>query len=564
MISHLSPDHSDCRTIIGATGHSKISNRCCSFRKSTRFCCIRSEAQPTTHLQVSRDSVTLASDDFIAGNILQKEQEFFNRLPSQQWNGQKCTFSETLGSPDALIALGFYELEEWGVWSRTDNPKLVLPFLVEGEVVIEIETVGFGPNLGRDVKMAIGDASTNITLSPHPQKSSHLFRITQPSRIIEFKDLIPARLDERDDPRTMALGVSKISIAAPTLSDLGWDGEPIFIDLAEKDDTQLDFLGFHSREPWGIWSEGNSCHVILPFSIHGDCEIQFFAQGFGRNIGAPISLSFGDTSATFVLEQEPKQFIFRFTTKRDAQILCISGLTPDTFDDQPGARTMGIGIHRLQITLPPGGELVPAQSEKQKTFASVRAPKRWRRLRAETEDILPLDVAGFTCVAIFDESSNSNQWRDVVSAFLWTFRDQHDATLIIQNSNASLASFFSELMFLFFRVGEMKCHVIAIHTPFPHREALVLLRAADLYIHIDSSIDLEIVLSQTNRDKTRFIISSPENIHVGEENLVLIKPHRRPIKTAGYLHRVERELEYALDWVRLSEEMKHSYTRWKN
>jgi len=124
------------------------------------------------------------SDDFSGGNISKKEDEFLDRLPTQDNNGRWTTFVEALDSPNALLALGFYELEEWGVWSRTENPKLVLPYFVHGEVFIEIETVGFGPNIGQDNHMSIGGASSTINLVQQPQTSIHFFNIASPSRTI--------------------------------------------------------------------------------------------------------------------------------------------------------------------------------------------------------------------------------------------------------------------------------------------------------------------------------------------------------------------------------------------
>ena len=105
------------------------------------------------------------SDDFIGGNISRREQEFFDRLPTQQSDGGWCTYVEAQDSPSALIAPGFYELEKWGVWSRTNNPKLVLPFHVEGEVFVKIDTLGIGPNVGREIRMSIGGVDAKITLS---------------------------------------------------------------------------------------------------------------------------------------------------------------------------------------------------------------------------------------------------------------------------------------------------------------------------------------------------------------------------------------------------------------
>jgi hypothetical protein len=503
------------------------------------------------------------SDDFHGGNLSKKEQEFFSRLPTQENDGRWSRFDESLDSPNALIALGFYELEEWGVWSRTENPKLVLPFLVHGEVFIEIETVGFGPNIGREIHISIGGATSSITLAQQPHTSIHFFNVASPSRTIEFSNIIPSRLDEVDDPRTMAIGISKISIAAPSLSNATWDGTPTFIDLADPTHNQLDFVGFHSREPWGIWSESDPCHVILPFSVCGDCEIQFFAQGFGENIGTSLTVFLGQSSAQFVLEQEPKQFIFRFKTEEPTHLLRISGLTSNSTRSRPGTRSMGIGIHRLQVTLPPDGALVAARTKKRQAIISVLAPKQRTQNTPRVAKSPSIETTGFTTVAVFNETSNSNQWRDVVSAFLWTFRENPEATLVIQNSNVSGASFFSELMFLFFRVGEIKCRVIAIHTHDTYRDAPSLLAVADTYVHVDSSITLNNVAPHTDKHSTQFIISSPDALQLEADNIARITPLRQPVKTPGHLHRVERELENVLDWVRLCDEMKHAYAQWQ-
>lgn len=503
------------------------------------------------------------SDDFNGGNLSKKEQEFFSRLPTQENDGRWSRFDESLDSPNALIALGFYELEEWGVWSRTENPKLVLPYFVFGEVFIEIETVGFGPNIGREIHISIGGATSSITLAQQPHTSIHFFNVDSPSRTIEFSNIIPSRLDEVDDPRTMAIGVSKISVAAPGLSNPVWDGTPTFIDLANPTHNQLDFVGFHSRESWGIWSESDPCHVILPFSVHGDCEIQFFAQGFGENIGTSLTVFLGQSSAQFVLEQEPKQFIFRFKTEEPTHLLRISGFTSNSTRSRPGTRSMGIGIHRLQVTLPPDGALVAARTKKRQAIISVLAPKQRTQNTPRVAKSPSIETTGFTTVAVFNETSNSNQWRDVVSAFLWTFRENPEATLVIQNSNVSGASFFSELMFLFFRVGEIKCRVIAIHTHDTYRDAPSLLAAADLYIHVDSSITLNNVAPHTDKRSTQFIISSPDDLQLEADNIARITPLRQPVKTPGYLHRVERELENVLDWVRLCDEMNHAYAQWQ-
>ena len=118
-------------------------------------------------------------------------------------------------------------------------------------------------------------------------------------------------------------------------------------------------------------------------------------------------------------------------------------------------------------------------------------------------------------------------------------------------------------MFLFFRVGEIKCRVIAIHTQNTYVDAPLLLAAADMYVHVDSSIALNKVAPHTDKHSTQFIISSPDDLQLEADNIVRIAPHRQPVKTPGYIHRVERELEYVLDWVRLCNKMKHGYANWQ-
>jgi hypothetical protein len=303
--------------------------------------------------------------------------------------------------------------------------------------------------------------------------------------------------------------------------------------------------------------------VILPFSVHGDCEIQFFAQGFGENIGTSLTVFLGQSSAQFVLEQEPKQFIFRFKTEEPTHLLRISGFTSNSTRSRPGTRSMGIGIHRLQVTLPPDGALVAARIKKRQAIISVLAPRQRTQNTPRVVKTPSIETTGFTTVAVFNETSNCNQWRDVVSAFLWTFRENPEATLVIQNSNVSGASFFSELMFLFFRVGEIKCRVIAIHTHDTYRDAPSLLAVADTYVHVDSSITLNNVAPHTDKHSTQFIISSPDALQLEADNIARITPLRQPVKTPGHLHRVERELENVLDWVRLCDEMKHAYAQWQ-
>jgi len=484
------------------------------------------------------------SQDFIGGDVADMDR-FIDGLPIEDWDGQEAqTFSETLSSSNPLLALGFYELEEWGVWSRTDSPILVLPFLVSGVIELRIELMGYGPNIDREITISIGDASAKVMLSANLRETSIILDITSPSRKVEFGNILALTLDDINDSRTMGIGISRLSIRGLSQKKIHWDGTPTFVDLANDKEDHLEFVGFCNQEAWGIWSRQQECYVLLPSFVRGACEIQIFAQTFGRNKGREICLSLGDSQVRFIAEEEPKQYIFQFNTTQSSNLLIINGLVPESTPTDP--RTLGIGIHRLQMTRPPDTESVPTR--KTKTRQINRQPKIMKQLKLETHT---LKKQSKVYSALFSGVSENYEWRDVVSAFVWNFRDDKNAVLILKNSSASTASFFSELMFLFYRIGEMKCRIITIHSLDTQSDVDAIISTSHVYIHTDTSIAPEKGLNKIHNSHKISIVSSSEHEIINEDTTVLIKPNRRPKKTRGSLYGVEKELEYVLDWNQL-------------
>jgi hypothetical protein len=471
---------------------------------------------------------------------------FIDSLPTEEWDDRAThTFTEMLSSDDPLLALGFYELEEWGVWSRTDSPILVLPFFVSGQLELTITAMGYGLNIDREITVTVGDASAKILLTPNLRKTSIVLDIASPSRKVEFGDIMALTIDDINDPRTMGIGISHLSITSLSQDTEPWNGAPIFVDLANDEVDQLQFAGFYEREAWGIWSMTKECYIALPYSVHGLCEIQMFAQSFNQNSGRELCISLGDSEVRFVVEEEPKQYIFRFNPTQATNLLTISGLAPESTPTDP--RTLGVGIHRLQITRPPEAELVPVK--KMKMPQIKKQPKIRRRVKQETYSLKKHDEV---YSALFSDTSRNNEWRDVVSAFIWNFREDKNAVLIVKNSNTSAAFFFSELMFLFYRVGGMKCRILAIYSHDTQSDIDKIILASHAYIHTDGSISAESGLDKIVNSEKISIVSAFDQDKFSNRATILIEPNRQPKKIRGSLFGIEKELEYILDWDRLA------------
>lgn len=477
---------------------------------------------------------------------------FIDSLPTEEWDESTTqTFTETLSAEEPLIALGFYELEEWGVWSRASSPILVLPFFVSGQLEVTITAMGYGLNIDQEITVNIGDASAKVLLTPNLRKTSIVLDISSPSRKIEFGGIKAVTIDDINDPRTMGVGISQISITSLSRETEPWNGAPIFVDLANDEVSQLQFAGFCEQEPWGIWSMTKECYIVLPYSVHGLCEIQIFAQSFSQNSGRELCISLGDSHVRFVVEEEPRQYIFRFNPSQPSNLLTISGLAPESTPTDP--RTLGIGIHRLQMTRPPEAEIAPVK--KTKTLQINKQPKLKNLLKQKTYSLKKHDDV---YSALFSDTSGNNEWRDVVSAFIWNFREDKNVVLIVKNSNASAALFFSELMFLFYRVGGMKCRIIAIHEHDIRSDVDSIILASHAYVHTDGSILPELGLDRIMNSQKLSIVSSFDE-RLSNKATIFIKPNRQPKKIRGSVFGVEKDLEYILDWDRLATAVRSSH-----
>ncbi len=126
-------------------------------------------------------------------------------------------------NPDVWM-VGFYPPEGWGAWSKTSSPWIMLPSVVSGRVRLVIEMNAHGNNIGRDIEMRIGDCC--VTIQPQLAMAEYEFEIEveQQSNFILFSGLDISAERTIVDPRTIGIGLARISIE--TLSGKATDTAP--------------------------------------------------------------------------------------------------------------------------------------------------------------------------------------------------------------------------------------------------------------------------------------------------------------------------------------------------
>jgi len=172
------------------------------------------------------DSRDLVPSDGDAGNDTFSVDAPTN-LP--RWDGStlKLSFAES-NTEGTKLLMGFYAAENWGVWSRTTAPQVYLPAAIAGPIVIEMELVGYGENVGRSIHVDIGDFATEIVLTAEPKVYEVRFDARYRDKAIHFSNLDLASAPGRDY-RTLGVGMKTLTIKRPE----GYR-KPVFLRIREQ------------------------------------------------------------------------------------------------------------------------------------------------------------------------------------------------------------------------------------------------------------------------------------------------------------------------------------------
>ena len=164
------------------------------------------------------------------------------------WDGHPVDWSFSSSSESAgQYLVGFYGEEDWGCWSKTATPSIILPWSVTGEFELTLELVGYGENRGRVVAVTVGGESVELQLQHELHRHRLAFSIDGHANSIQFSGIIAIPAPGARDHRTLGLGLRSLSLRRLGVGTIDTSGGPAVAtasdDIAARSDTVLEFAG---------------------------------------------------------------------------------------------------------------------------------------------------------------------------------------------------------------------------------------------------------------------------------------------------------------------------------
>jgi glycosyltransferase involved in cell wall biosynthesis len=364
------------------------------------------------------------------------------------WEGEPLEYS--FGSTDNRPTLiGFNEAEPWGVWSRSGYPWIMLDQTICGDIELEITVRGYAHNVGAPLRLELGTGSASLLLSDHLDKHRLRMRIDHPTNFLAFVG-VGKRAVDMDDPRDIGMGLSRISIrrVPPVTEPLA----PLVLDFTEAD---MALQGFHEREPLGRWTSASRCIITIPDSVMGEVDVKLELFHMLHNAGRVIEFWVGDQCHKITLKERVRRYEFSLSGISATAYLCLDNLGYGTSENAEDDRELGLGIARISIIqkkLGPKTRVVHRLSQ----FS-----RRVQRDKAENNILY---------TAIFNPKDGRKNWEDIVTAFVYAFRETPHATLLVKITNNDLSMFYEDIFTFFIELHPFQCRLVFIHGYLPYEE----------------------------------------------------------------------------------------------
>lgn len=519
------------------------------------------------HQRINRLPVIEATEIAVAGNIidsnlyrisaetisLEQPERCFS---TPAWDQQVINMEFQQGGSGSGNLVGFYESEpSWGTWSKVEEPWILLPAQVNGSIQVVFNTCAYGANIDRNVYVKIGDQCRMITLTKDFSSHKLQFDLRQAASSFRILGLDLSPQLNALDPRTMGVGVKSLSIerlepdtsiasvGAGAASERGQgDSEnEINLEFTGSVPDGCSLVGFYQAENWGVWSRAVNPWIFFPREFSGQLTLELCARAYGANVGREIRVVMGGQSRAITLQGAPETYTLKFNPDLPVESLRFEGLEARQLDVVADVRTMGIGLTSLKIT---GLE----------DTVKLRPVSQYR-------ETLATSISGVVYTSVFNPGDDRKNWLDMLTAFVFAFRDVEDATLVLKMTHHSLSSYLGHFHYYVQRLAPFKCRVLIIHGFLADDAYETLIAASSYYVNTSRCEGLCLPLMEFMACGKPGIapLHTAMRDYVAEDSNFIIDSSVEPGIWPHDPRDVFRALRYRLSWASLVECYQESY-----
>ncbi len=408
------------------------------------------------------------------------------------WDGRAHALDFRLHAPDTGALLGFYRPEPWGAWSRNDEVWIALPWLLHGEVELELTVRAYGRNQGRVLMAGLGDVYRVLRIGDGEERHTLRFALERPARMLHIAGIDPRPIPGAREERSIGFGITGLAVresAAPAARGT------LHLELHAESPASALLQEFWTPEGWGAWSASSAPWLMLPRPVTGRVRVQLEALGHGRNATMPLGVYLGSARHVFVPGAELQWHTLEFDLAEPAQVLGFTGVQPEPAGASGDVRMLGMGLRSVTIEEHTEGVLAESVDEIVVERDEEAAPVAWPQpVAAHVRQRLVLDGTVYT--SVLNPLDDRKNWELLVSAFCTAFAAREDVTLVLKMTQRLQRSYLFEMHRLLQCLPRFACRVVVVHGFLDDVDYGELMRRTDFYVNVSKAEGLCIPLME--------------------------------------------------------------------
>ncbi len=480
--------------------------------------------------RISVDGAIVDTRDYEMGPDRLCSKRPYASYALELWDGREQALDFQLHSPDVGALLGFYRPEPWGAWSCNAEASIALPWLLHGDVELELEVRAYGRNQGRRLVASLGDAFQPLRIGGGEESHVLRFTLDRPARLLYILGIDPRPLTGAAEQRSIGMGISGLRVRRA--AEAATQGLVRF-ELREGKCEGVLPQDFWAPESWGTWSASTAPWLVLPRPVRGRISLQLEMIGHARNAGAPITLYLGAQVHSIIAPADVETLELDFDLQEPAQVLGFTGVSSEPIAASDNHRNLGIGLCSVTI------------EELDDVTALSPAPGT---VQAHVRQQLALE--GLVYTSVLNPLDDRKNWVMLVSAFCTAFADREDVTLLLKMTHNVQRSYIFELHKLMQRLPAFACRVVAVHGFLDEQDYGELIRRTDFYVNVSKAEGLCIPLMEFMSCGKPALAPRHTSLldYLDDSNSIAIEATTEPCIWPHDERAVLRTLQYRVSW----------------